>query len=129
MLLQLPPKPPKDLPRLRDFRARLRAGHRATFEFRPPSWFDDAVYSALHDAGAALALSEREDQAPPPLVETAPWGYVRLRLENCTEADLQRWAARLAATGWQEVFGYFMHEPTVPGHTALLMRVFDEGPR
>ena len=33
-------------------------------------------------AGAALCLSEREDNAPPPLVETAPWGYVRLRLEN-----------------------------------------------
>jgi hypothetical protein len=27
-------------------------------------------------------LSEREDNAPPPLVETAPWGYVRLRLES-----------------------------------------------
>ena len=25
---------------------------------------------------------------PPPLVETAPWGYVRLRLENYSDADL-----------------------------------------
>ena len=42
---------------------------------------DDDVYDALKGAGAALCLSEREDNAPPPLVETAPWGYVRLRLE------------------------------------------------
>ena len=32
----------------------------------------DDVYDALKTAGAALCLSEREGQAPPPLVETAP---------------------------------------------------------
>jgi hypothetical protein len=36
--------------------------------------------TALRAAGAALCPSEREDNAPPPMVETAPWGYVRLRL-------------------------------------------------
>ena len=73
--------------------------------------------------GAALCLSEREDNAPPPLVETAPWGYVRLRLEAYADGDLQRWAERLAGTGWREIFVYFMHEPTAPAYAQTLMRM------
>src|SRR5439155_944912 len=77
----------------------LPDGHGAAFEFRNDSWFADDVYDALKAAGAALCLSEREDNAPPPLVETAPWGYVRLRLETYSDADLEQWAGRLAGKG------------------------------
>ena len=122
VLFQLPPFMKKDLPRLNEFLALLPEGHRAAFEFRNDSWFDDEVYAALKEAGAALCLSEREDSTPPPLVQTAPWGYVRLRLENYSEADLQQWAARIADTGWKETFAYFMHEPTAPGYAQALMR-------
>jgi uncharacterized protein YecE (DUF72 family) len=127
VLFQLPPFLKKDLARLREFLDLLPAEHRAAFEFRNPSWFDDEVYDALRRAGAALCLSEREDDAPPPLVETAPWGYVRLRLEAYSEDDLRRWAERLLGTGWQDVYVYFMHEPTAPGYARSLMQVA-EGP-
>jgi uncharacterized protein YecE (DUF72 family) len=123
VLFQLPPNLKKDLPRLNDFLALLPQNHRAAFEFRNESWFDDAVYEALKNAGASLCFSEREDNAPPPLVETAPWGYVRLRLENYGDGDLDAWAERLAATGWNEVFAYFMHEPTAPGYAARLAQL------
>ncbi len=122
VLFQLPPFLKKDLPRLTEFLQLLPEGHRAAFEFRNESWFDDSVYAALKQAGASLCLSEREDNAPPPLVETAGWGYVRLRLEQYTDADLQQWAQRLAATGWREIFVYFMHEPTAPAYAQTLMR-------
>jgi len=122
VLFQLPPFLGKDLPRLNDFLRLLPGDHRAAFEFRNESWFADDVYAALKDAGASLCLSEREDNAPPPLVETAPWGYVRLRLETYSESDLEKWAERLHATGWQEIFVYFMHEPTAPAYAAALMR-------
>ena len=89
VLFQLPPNLKKDLPRLTAFLGLLPAGHRAAFEFRNDTWFDDDVYDALKGAGAALCLSEREDNAPPPLVETAPWGYVRLRLEAYSDDDLE----------------------------------------
>jgi uncharacterized protein YecE (DUF72 family) len=82
------------------------------------------VYAELKAAGAALCLSEREDNAPPPLVETAPWGYVRLRLENYSENDLAAWAKRLAATGWQQIHVFFMHEPTAPAYAQTLMKAF-----
>jgi uncharacterized protein YecE (DUF72 family) len=122
VLFQLPPFMKKDLPRLEEFLKLLPADHGAAFEFRNDSWFADDVYAALKSAGAALCLSEREDNAPPPLVETASWGYVRLRLESYTEAELQRWAQRLTATGWQQIHVYFMHEPTAPAYAQALMR-------
>jgi len=121
VLFQLPPFLKKDLPRLTEFLRLLPEGHRAAFEFRNDSWFADDVYDALKAAGAALCLSEREDNAPPPLVETAPWGYVRLRLETYSDADLEQWWRRLEATSWREVYAYFMHEPTAPAYARTLM--------
>jgi uncharacterized protein YecE (DUF72 family) len=122
VLFQLPPFLKKDLPRLTEFLTLLPDGHRAAFEFRNESWFADDVYDALKGAGAALCLSEREDNVPPPMVETAPWGYVRLRLETYSDADLQQWARRLEATSWREIYAYFMHEPTAPPYAQALMR-------
>jgi len=122
VLFQLPPFLKKDLARLTDFLQILPDGHGAAFEFRNDSWFDDDVYQALKGAGAALCLSEREDNAPPPMVETAPWGYVRLRLEEYSDAQLEQWATRLLATGWTEIHAYFMHEPTAPAYARALMR-------
>ena len=126
VLFQLPPFFKKDLPRLEAFLRLLPQGHGAAFEFRNPSWFDDDVYAALRAAGASLCHSEREDDAPPPLVETAPWGYVRLRLESYAESDLARWAERLTDTGWREIFVYFMHEPTAPAYAQSLMRLISK---
>ena len=122
VLFQLPPNMKKDLARLQAFLPMLPKDHRAAFEFRNDTWFDDDVYEALRGADASLCFSERQDNAPPPLVETAPWGYVRLRLEQYSDADLEQWAARLGKTGWRESFVYFMHEPTAPAYAATLMR-------
>ncbi len=122
VLFQLPPNLKKDLPRLAEFLRLLPSDHDAAFEFRNDSWFADDVYDVLKGAGAALVLSEREDNAPPPLVETAPWGYVRLRLEAYSDDDLRQWAARLQATSWHTIHAYFMHEPTAPAYAQALMR-------
>ena len=124
VLFQLPPFLKKDLPRLSEFLHLLPGGHRAAFEFRSASWFDDDVYAALRDAGAALCVSEREDNAPPPLVETAPWGYVRLRLEHYSDDDFKRWVERLKAPKWDTVYAYFMHEPTAPPYALNLQRLW-----
>jgi uncharacterized protein YecE (DUF72 family) len=125
VLFQLPPFLKKDLPRLADFVQLLPAGHQAAFEFRHDSWFDDDVYALLRSVGAVLCLSEREDQTAPPLVETADWGYLRLRLETYAEADLASWVSRLADTRWQQTHVYFMHEPTAPAYAARLLQLWD----
>ena len=121
VLFQLPPFMKKDLPRLDEFLKLLPQGHHAAFEFRNDSWFADDVYDSLRRAGASLCHSEREDNAPPPLVETAPWGYVRLRLETYSDQDLRQWSERLAATQWRQIYVYFMHEPTAPRYARTLM--------
>jgi uncharacterized protein YecE (DUF72 family) len=121
VLFQLPPNLKKDLPRLTEFLSLLPEGHNAAFEFRNDTWFDDDVYATLKGAGAALCLSEREDNAPPPLIETAPWGYVRLRLETYSDGDLKTWARKLEATNWRAIYVYFMHEPTAPEYAKALM--------
>ncbi len=126
VLFQLPPNMKKDLPRLQAFLPLLPKDHNAAFEFRNETWFEDDVYDALRRAGASLCFSERQDNAPPPLVETASWGYVRLRLEEYSDEDLAKWAERLSATGWKEIFVYFMHEPTAPAYAATLSRFADK---
>ena len=122
VLFQLPPNLKKDLPRLTAFLSLLPEGHNAAFEFRSDTWFAEDVYDALKGAGAALCLSEREDNAMPPLVETAAWGYLRLRLETYSDEDLKQWARRLEATSWRSIHAYFMHEPTAPEYAQALMR-------
>ena len=122
VLFQLPPNLKKDLPRLTAFLSLLPEGHNAAFEFRNDTWFADDVYDALEEFSAVLVLSEREDNAPPPLVETARWGYVRLRLETYSDDELKEWARKLEATSWREIFCYFMHEPTAPAYAKALMQ-------
>ena len=124
VLFQLPPNLKKDLPRLTAFLQTLPADHGAAFEFRNETWFDDETYDALRGAGAALCVSEREDNLPPPLVTTADWGYVRLRLEEYSDDELRQWAARLAETTWAQIYVFFMHEPTAPAYAHTLMQHF-----
>ena len=109
ILFQLPPYLRVDVARLSDFLAIVPEDVRAAFEFRHESWFVDDVYQALADHGAALVTADTgEGEAP--VVETASFGYARLRRPGYGEADLADWAARLRRTAWSDVFVFFKHE-------------------
>lgn len=116
VLFQLPPNLKKDVPRLARFLATLPPGHRAAFEFRHPSWFDDEVYETLRAAGAALCVAE-DEQLATPLVPTTDWGYLRLRRQDYTTADLERWASAVAENGrtWTDAYVFFKHEDAARG--------------
>jgi uncharacterized protein YecE (DUF72 family) len=111
MLLQLPPFLKKDVARLEDFLHQVPPGFRPAIEFRNQSWFADDVYECLQRFEVALCVSDREEHAAP-LVQTAPFGYFRLRRPDYSDADLAAWAQRLlsGARTWQDVFVYFKHE-------------------
>jgi uncharacterized protein YecE (DUF72 family) len=113
-LFQLPPNLKKDLPRLEAFLDVLPAGSRAAFEFRHASWFEEDVFAALRARGAALCIAEDEDLATP-LVATADWGYLRLRRQDYTEADVIAWADRVRAQSWGEAYVFFKHEDAGSG--------------
>ncbi|MDX1383211.1 MAG: DUF72 domain-containing protein [Thermoanaerobaculia bacterium] len=116
LLFQTPPYLKKDVPRLRDFLARLASGPPAAFEFRHPSWFDDEVHAALADADAALCLADGDnEERNPPWVATAGWGYLRLRREGYDDGELARWAERIAGEAWRSTYVFFKHEDAGAG--------------
>jgi uncharacterized protein YecE (DUF72 family) len=108
-LVQLPPYLKKDVPLLAGFLASLPADFPVALEFRSSSWFDDDVYAALSEAGAALVVSDM-GKGDPPVVRTASFGYARLRRVEYGEEDLAAWAERLAKPGWDDLFAFFKHE-------------------
>ncbi len=109
ILVQLPPNAKSDPQKLRDFLEVLPKGVRAAFEFRHASWFSDDVFDALGAKNCALAFSDGE-AVEVPFVETADWGYLRLRDTEMDEAALAAWAGRLRKASWKQAFVYFKHE-------------------
>jgi uncharacterized protein YecE (DUF72 family) len=116
VLFQLPPTFAKDVETLRLFLEDPPSGVRVAFEFRHESWFDDAVFNTLRSANAALCVAESEDLATPP-VATADFGYLRLRREDYTPAQIKRWAAWVGeqTTCWTDAYVYFKHEERALG--------------
>ena len=110
-LVQLPPKSAKDGPLLVSFLESLPKGMRVAFEFRHPSWFDDEIMSHLRTHNAALCIAESADLTTPSIA-TTDFGYLRLRREDYTDLDLERWSAFLQRQehAWEDVFVYFKHE-------------------
>ncbi|HZX95187.1 MAG TPA: DUF72 domain-containing protein [Myxococcales bacterium] len=113
VLYQLPPNLKADVPLLRGFLGQLPRDIRAAFEFRHDSWFSDATYAALRDAGAALCIAESEDLATPP-ERTADFGYFRLRRLDYDEPALRKWAEQVRQYPG-DVFVYFKHEDEARG--------------
>jgi uncharacterized protein YecE (DUF72 family) len=120
LLFQLPPFLRKDVARLRAFLSEVPRfqdgvgsaaprGPRVAFEFRHESWFDDEVWAALRENGAALCVAEGEALASP-LVATADWGYVRLRRDAYPDELLSEWAKKILAQPWKEAFVYVKHD-------------------
>lgn len=111
LLFQLPPFFKKDLATLTEFLETLPPKAMAAFEFRHESWHDDAVYERLKARNVALCVADSSERHTP-LMPTADYGYFRLRDEGYQQADLERWAERIAAqaTTWRETFIYFKHE-------------------
>ena len=108
-LFQCPPSLKLDMPRLRDFLARVPRTWRAALDFRHDSWFTDEVYDALRGHDIALVAVE-EDEGATPLVPTASWGYFRLRRTAYTTDELRAWAERIGSQPWQEAFVFLKHD-------------------
>src|SRR5262249_23830264 len=74
-LFQLPTNFKQDLGRLEDLMARLPTGLRYAFEFRHPSWLDEAVYARLERTNAALCIADT-GEATTPMIASADFGYL-----------------------------------------------------
>jgi uncharacterized protein YecE (DUF72 family) len=116
VLFQLPPNFKKDTGVLAAFLEEVPAGLRAAFEFRHPSWFDEEVFAVLNARNIALCINESADLSAP-VVATADYGYLRLRREDYTDGDMERWAAAIRGNEkvWPDVFVYLKHEESGMG--------------
>ena len=123
VLFQLPPSMRKDAARLTDFLTDLPPTGRYAFEFRDPSWFDDEITSILAAHRATLCVAESEDGAAPPLTVTAPFLYVRLRLESYSDEAIRDWGERLArlTSDGVDVYAFFKHEAEGPRYARALL--------
>ncbi len=111
LLFQLPPNMKADVDRLRSFLARLPPEGRAALEVRHASWLADEPLALLRDHNVAVVCSDTEDEAADePIVQTADWGYLRLRRCDYTDEDLARWRGHIEAQPWQCAYVYFKHE-------------------
>ena len=110
ILFQLPPNMKKDAARLAAFLDLLPGEHRATFEFRHQSWFDEEIFALLRDHRAVLCIAEAENDLEIPFLSTADWGYLRLRRPDYGDPELKTWAERIRQQNWRDAFVFFKHE-------------------
>jgi uncharacterized protein YecE (DUF72 family) len=116
VLWQLPGNFRCDLERLSFALDRLPPG-RHCFEFRHPSWFDDAVYELLRAHRVALVIGDTPERPFQTYETTTDWTFVRFhhgsrgRRGNYSATELQEWARRIRA--WRrrvEVYAYFNND-------------------
>jgi uncharacterized protein YecE (DUF72 family) len=115
VLFQLPPNFKKDVPRLQAFLEKIPPSRDITLEVRNPTWLEDEVYDTLRQHKVALCAADMggDDDEPEqevPLVSTAEWGYLRLRRDTYSDADLVAWVSRIRDQPWNRVFVFFKHE-------------------
>ena len=123
VLFQLPPNMKKDLERLNGFLATLPRDTKGAFEFRHDSWRDDDVYDALRKYNLAWCIADTEKEAAP-IVNTADWGYLRLRRPDYDADALAKWSDTIKAQGWERAFIFFKHEDAGAG--PLMAKEFAE---
>lgn len=116
VLFQLPPTFKADAAVLADFLPLLPRDLRFAFEFRHPSWLNDAVYRLLEERNICLCLAESEKLEVPRVI-TADFVYFRLRKAEYTQADLAGIEGKcrdLLGSG-KDLFVFFKHEDTPEG--------------
>lgn len=128
ILMQLPPYLRKNTELLRDFLTLIPDDIRCTFEFRHRSWFEEEVYELLRTKACALCCSDTDKEELSHLVQTADWGYFRLRKQDYSDDELSRWVERIKAMNWREAFVFFKHEDEGAGPklAAKFRKLFDQ---
>jgi uncharacterized protein YecE (DUF72 family) len=114
VLFQFPKSFRADRSALEDFLALIPEDMASAFEFRSPSWLDDEILDLLRKKGASLCIADADENQAHEIIRTAPWGYLRLRRSDYTDADLSRWMERILSQEWERAFVFFKHEDEDP---------------
>ena len=114
VLFQFPGSFHEDLPALKAF-LDLIPDMSCAFEFRSPSWLDVEVLDLLRERGCSLCVADTDENPANEIIDAAPWGYLRLRRSDYTDADLLQWMERIFSQKWDKAFVFFKHEEEARG--------------
>jgi len=111
VLIQIPGSRRADRHALAEFLEGLPQGLRVAFDFKHPSWREDATLRLLSAHDAALVITDEGDGTPP-LTVTAGFTYVRIRGEGDDEHVIDAWAERLGALTRRgiDVYAFLKHD-------------------
>ncbi len=114
VLFQFPKSFHADRPALEGFLA-LIPDMSCAFEFRSPSWLDVEILDLLRERGCSLCIADADENPTNEIINTAPWGYLRLRRSDYTDADLSQWMERILSQKWERAFVFFKHGEEAKG--------------
>jgi len=109
VLFQFPKSFRADRPALKNFLG-LIPDIPCAFEFRSLSWLGSEILDLLRERGCSLCIADTDENPATEIISTAPWGYLRLRRPDYTDADLSQWLERISSQKWEKAFVFFKHE-------------------
>jgi uncharacterized protein YecE (DUF72 family) len=115
VLFQFPKSFPADRAALEDFLALIPGNFSYAFDFRNPSWLDADILDLIRKWGCSLCIEDMDENPAQEIIQTAAWGYLRLRRADYTEADLLQWQDKILAQKWEKTFVFFKHEEEAKG--------------
>ncbi len=115
VLFQFPKSFHADQAALKDFLALIPGDMACAFEFRSPSWLDAEILDLLREKGFSLCIADADENPANEIINTASWGYLRLRRSDYTDADLSKWMERILSQKWKRAFVFFKHEDDAKG--------------
>ena len=115
VLFQFPGSFRADRPALKGFLDLFPGNMTCAFEFRSPSWLDVDILDLLRERGCGLCTADTDENPADEIINTAQWGYLRLRRSDYTDADLSQWMERILSQKWERAFVFFKHEEGARG--------------
>jgi uncharacterized protein YecE (DUF72 family) len=123
VLFQFPKSLPADRAALKLFLAQIPGQAACAFEFRNPTWLEADILNLLRAKKHSLCVADSDENPAAEIVSTAPWGYVRLRRADYTDAELTQWAQKILAQQWKSAFVFVKHEDGAARGPELAMRL------
>ena len=107
---------------LKDFLALIPRTMSCAFEFRSPSWLDVEILDLLREKGCSLCVADSDENPTNEIINTAPWGYLRLRRPDYADADLSHWMEGIVSQKWKRAFVFFKHDEEAKKGPEMAMR-------
>ena len=115
ILFQFPKSFHVDRPALEGFLPLIPGTASCAFDFRSPTWLEGGALDLLREKGCSWCIEDTDENPIEKIISTTPWGYLRLRRSDYTDADLSQWAERILLQKWERAFVYFKHEDEAKG--------------